>query len=325
MPISTERRGRGTIPMAPQSPRLMHWILLGVLAVLWGSAFAGTEVALRSFSPVTIVAGRVLVGALLLICYVRLSARKMPAGARQWRWIVAMAIVGNVVPFYLIAWGQQRVDSNIAGILMAVMPLMVVALAHRFVPGERVDARRVSGMLVGLAGVVMLLGVDGALPWGGNGSLAGRLAILAGAMFYAVNVIMARLAPPMDSSATAAGVTLVAAILIVPVALFTASPAGNVESASILAVILLGALATGLATVIYFEIVRQAGPAFLSLINYLVPAWAVVAGGVLLGESLQATSLVALAIIFAGVLVSQRSECKLRTSAKPQVAAAGTN
>lgn len=292
--------------MAPQSPRLFHWMLLGLLAVLWGSAFAGTEVALRSFSPATIVAGRVFIGALILMLFVRLSGRRMPTDARQWRWIVIMAVMGNAVPFYLIAWGQQQVDSNVAGILMAVMPLMVLALAHRFVPGERIDAQRLVGMLAGLVGVVLLLGADGALPWNGEGSFAGRLAILAGAMCYAVNVVVARLAPPMDSSVTAAGVTLTAAVLIVPVALFGASPTVIVEREAVLAVILLGALATGLATVIYFEIVRAAGPAFLSLINYLVPAWAVITGAVLLGERLQSSAMLALAVIFGGVLLSQR-------------------
>ena len=292
--------------MAPQSPRLFHWMLLGLLAVLWGSAFAGTEVALRSFSPATIVAGRVFIGALILMLFVRLSGRRMPTDARQWRWIVVMAVMGNAVPFYLIAWGQQQVDSNVAGILMAVMPLMVLALAHRFVPGERIDAQRLVGMLAGLVGVVLLLGADGALPWNGEGSFAGRLAILAGAMCYAVNVVVARLAPPMDSSVTAAGVTLTAAVLIVPVALFGASPTAIVEREAVLAVILLGALATGLATVIYFEIVRAAGPAFLSLINYLVPACAVIAGAVLLGERLQSSAMLALAVIFGGVLLSQR-------------------
>ena len=306
--------------MALQSTRTLHWMLLGALTVLWGSAFAATDIALRSFSPAGIVAGRVFIGALLLALFVRLSGRRMPTDARQWRWIGAMAILGNAVPFYLIAWGQQHVDSNVAGILMAVMPLMVIALAHRLVPGERIDARRVAGMLAGLGGVVLLLGADGALPFSGEGAFAGRLAILAGAMCYAVNVILARLAPPMDTSVTAAGVTLTAAVLIVPVALLSASPVAVVEPAAVIAVILLGALATGLATVIYFEIVRRVGPAFLSLINYLVPAWAVVTGAILLGERLQLSSLLALAVIFAGVLLSQRRSGKPR----PVIGAAAT-
>ena len=312
--------------MTSQSPRLLHWMLLGLLAVLWGSAFAGTEVALRSFSPATIVASRVFIGALILVLFVRLSGRRMPSDMRQWRWIVIMAVMGNAVPFYLIAWGQQQVDSNVAGILMAVMPLMVLALAHRFVPGERIDTRRLGGMLAGLVGVMLLLGADGALPWNGQGSFAGRLAILAGAMCYAVNVVLARLAPPMDSSVTSAGVTLTAAVLIVPVALMSAAPTVVVEREAVMAVILLGALATGLATVIYFEIIRAVGPAFLSLINYLVPVWAVITGAALLGERLQPSSLLAMAVIFGGVLLSQRRrQARPRTSVGAAAVASSRN
>ena len=115
------------------------WLLLFLLVILWGSAFGLTEIALRGFSPIQVVTARLWIGALVLVVLMVMSAERIPRDSRTWTYLLAMSVLGNVLPFYLISWGQQAISSALTGILMAVMPLVVLVLAHFLVPGERLN------------------------------------------------------------------------------------------------------------------------------------------------------------------------------------------
>ena len=289
-------------------PALQDWALLLTLVVLWGSAFAVAAVVLRQYSPGQLVVGRLWIGALVLWLLVLAVRRPWPRRAGLWGWFAAMAVVGNALPFYLISWGQQVVPSGLTGILMAVMPLAVLPLAHVFVPGERMTPLRVAGFLLGFAGIVLLLGPEALAQLGGRGAaLLPQLAILAGAVCYAVNLIIARRAPHGDPITTAAGVLLISALLASAGWVLNGAPLpGAPRAGPTVGLVALGLLSTGLATVIYFRVVSRAGPGFLSLINYLIPVYAVVIGALFLGEALPGRAIVALAVILLGVVVSQR-------------------
>lgn len=116
---------------------LYHWILLALLVFCWGSAFAFTKLALRGMTPEWIMALRLVFGGLLLVVLLLLGSRKLPARPQDYGWLAALAIVGNVLPFFVISWGQQQVPSALAGILIGFVPLATLALAHFFVPEER--------------------------------------------------------------------------------------------------------------------------------------------------------------------------------------------
>jgi drug/metabolite transporter (DMT)-like permease len=204
-------------PSAAQAPALHHgplaWALLLTLVVLWGSAFALVHVALESFHPMAITAGRLAVGAAVLLAFAWLTGRALPRRAATWRLVSAIAVLGNALPFFLISWGQQRIPSGLAGILMAVMPLAVLVLAHFLVPGERLTGRRLGGFLLGFAGVAVLTGPEAlAALAGGPGGLVSRLAVLCGALCYAVSTILARRGAPEDAVTVSAGVMIVAEI-----------------------------------------------------------------------------------------------------------------
>lgn len=193
-------------------PTFLDWLFLFCLIFLWGTSFMVTAIAVESVSPMGVVALRVLLGALVLIPVVALRGLQFPRNTGAWGGFFLMAVVGNLAPFYLIAWGQQEIDSGIAGVLMAVMPLVTMVLAHFFVPGERLNLFKLSGFVMGITGVIMLLGPT---MEGGGGEVLRGLAVLGAAVCYAVNTILARRLPHFNPLVAGAGVLIAASLIIV--------------------------------------------------------------------------------------------------------------
>ena len=184
-----------------------------------------------------------------------------------------MVLTGNCVPFWLISWGQQGIDSGLAGILMAVMPITTLVLAHFFVRGERLNGAKAMGFGLGFVGVVALAGPNALLELRGTGTaLLYELAILGGAVLYAVNAIVARRRPKGDALAAAAGVMIVGSIIMVPAAFSGGAPwPATIGGEAAAALAFLGIASTAAATVVFFKLIAIAGPTFVSLINYLIP------------------------------------------------------
>ena len=287
---------------------LTHWLLLAALVAMWGSSFMFTKIALVAFAPEVLVASRLVLAAAILLGLLAVRRRALPRSGRLWLFLAAMAVMGNALPFWLISWGQQRIDSNLAGILMAVMPLSTVVLAHFLVAGERLNRAKSAGFLLGFLGIVVLTGPEALLELKGQGTaLLYELSVLGGAVCYAVNTIIARRRPASDPLVAAAGVMLSASLFMVPLAaLGGPPPLGQITLATALAVLFLGLVSTALATVVYLKLVTLAGPSFVSLINYLIPLWAVVVGLVFLAEVPEWSALAALALILSGIALSER-------------------
>jgi drug/metabolite transporter (DMT)-like permease len=282
-------------------------LLLLALVVLWGSAFGLTDRALADFSPLQVVTGRLWIGALVLLVTMGSPRGWFPRDRRSWLFLIAMSVFGNVLPFFLISWGQQTVPSGMTGILMAVMPLVVLVLAHFLVPGERMDRFKVAGFGLGFSGIALLTGPAALVGVGGVAELIAQLSVLGGAVCYGLNLIIARRSPPMRAQMAAGCVLLISAVLstLWSVAAGEGLPAGAAP-VPLLSLMSLGLLSTGLATVIYYRIVARAGATFLSLINYLIPVYAVLAGTVVLDERLEPRAVVALVVILAGLVLSNR-------------------
>ena len=286
---------------------LSHWLLLLALVAMWGSAFMMTGVAVRGFTPATLVAIRLVIAAAFLTGLVLLRGRRFPGSRQFWLFSLAISLAGNCVPFWLISFGQQRIDSGLAGILMGIMPLTTMVLAHFFVRGERLNGTKAGGFLLGFVGLIVLIGPDALLQLRGEGTaLLYQLAVLGGAICYAVNTIIARHRPPADPLVAAAGVMLMGSLVMLPIG----GPAAPEQLASapavpFAAIIALAVIATAIATVVFLKLVAVAGPSFTSFINYLIPVWALLMGMIFLGEKPQPTTLVALVLILAGIGLSE--------------------
>ena len=289
----------------PRAPHSGDWLSLLALTALWGSSFLLNEIALASFAPSVLVAGRIVIAAALIFAYLRLSGGSLPLPGRAWWPMVVLAIFGSVLPFHLVAWSQQHIDSSLAGVLMAVMPLFVLTLAHFFIPGARLTPYRVVGFVIGFAGVVFIIGPDFARGFDGNVALWGAIAVLGAALSYSISTIYARRLGAGDPVRRSAGMLIVASILSLPTAAVDLPAIVTPSLGATVALGILGLLATGFATLLYFRLVQGPGPTFLSLVNYLVPAWAVIAGALFLEESLSLSVFVGLSLILCGIALSE--------------------
>ena len=298
---------------------LSHWLFLFVLVAMWGSAFMMTGIAVRGFTPATLVAIRLALAALLLAGLVLMRGQRFPTSPRFWLFSLAIALAGNCVPFWLISFGQQRVDSSLAGILMGIMPLTTMVLAHFFVRGERLNRVKATGFLLGFAGLVLLIGPQALLELRGEGTLlVSELAILGGAICYAINAILARHRPPADALVAAASIMVAGSLVMLPIGgpdaleQLAGAPAGPLA-----AMIALSLIATAIATVVFLKLVTLAGPSFTSFINYLIPVWALLMGMTFMGERPPPTALLALALILGGIGLSEIGQRRrLRTATR---------
>ncbi|MGR3485813.1 MAG: DMT family transporter [Paracoccaceae bacterium] len=275
------------------------------LGVIWGGAFMATALALRGFGPITTAAGRTGSGTLVLTGLMVATGRPWPpADGRLWAYLVAIGLTFAALPFWLLAWGLQHVPSVFAGIAMAVVPVVLLPLAHLF-SDEPLVARKAAGVALGLSGALVLMGPDLAGLWSGAPPL-GQLACLAAAACYAVASILTRLCPPVDPLALATAGLGVATIALTPLALTLEGLPVVPGPVPLAALIALGALPTGIAALLRVAVVRSAGSVFMSQVSYQVPVWSMIFGALVLGEALPWRFFAALALILLGLWIAQR-------------------
>ena len=299
------------------STQPVQYALLIMLAAIWGSSFLLIKVAVAEIPPLTVVSGRLLLGAAALYLFTLATGRYLPTDRRCWTMFAVIAVVGNVVPFALISWGELYIDSGLAAILMATMPLCTVLLAHAFTSDERLSARKSVGILFGYAGVVVLIGPE-ALDRLGSETLA-QLAVALAACCYGISSVYARRLKGLPASVTAAGVLVCAAILAVPFSLVADRPwrlAPSVEA--LLALLTLGLLCTAAAYMILFHLLAAVGATFVALNNYLVPLFGVFWGATFLSEEVSLSALAALALILAGIGLIQRATRSVTAEPEPR-------
>ena len=279
-----------------------HWALLAYLVLVWGFAFALIAVALESFHPLFIVWCRLWMGALVVWCVWRWRQQRWCLGREWWPRLTLLSLTGNIIPFSLIAWAEQSVPSAEVGILMALMPIATLLLAHWLLDHEPLTRRRFAGVVMGFAGVALLVG-DDLLSAGASGQWRGQLAVLFATVSYAFNGVYAKRLPAQEPVALSLGTLGIGSILLTVPALWAqlAGPGLDITASATSVVVVLGVMATGVATWCYFVVVTERGPGFLSTINYLIPAVAFAAGTLFLAEPWGWEHLIALAMILVGV------------------------
>ena len=278
--------------------RPRYLIMLLALSAIWGSSFMWIKIGVRDLAPATLVFGRVGVATLTLIPVVLIALGPQRAVAefrRHWRALLVVGALNSVIPFWLLTWSETRIDSGLAAILQAAAPIFVALLALKFVPSERVTGWRLVGLLVGFAGVGLLVGVQ----QGGN--VLAALAVVMTALCYAGGILYAgRKLQGVAPMVIALGTMGTAAVMIAPVGIAQA-PSAMPSGETILAVLILGVICSAIAYLLYFGIMAGAGASRAILVTYLVPAVAVFYGAVFLSEPVTASSLVGLVLILGGV------------------------
>ena len=292
--------------------RTLNWIMLATLGFIWGGSFLSVEISLAGFGPITVAASRVTIAAITLLLYAYIFGDGLPQisskkDKRVWLHCLGMALFTNALPFSLLSWGQQTVTSGFAGVSMALVPLFVLPLSHKLVPGEKLSRAKVTGFLFGFLGVVLLIG--GEKIFANQSStpilLLAQIACVTASCCYAIGSVITKLCPPVSTVSYASCGLMLASFMLIPTALWFEGIPKSPNSLAITSIIYLALFPTAIATILLTILVRRAGPPFLSLVNYQVPIWAVVIGVVVLGETLPGHFLVALGIILGGLFISQ--------------------
>jgi drug/metabolite transporter (DMT)-like permease len=280
------------------SPRA--WTLFAAVSVLWGIPYLFIKLAVEDLSPVMVAWGRILVAFAILLPYA-LHKGALRGLGKHWKPLLVYSIVEIVLPWPLIGFGEQRVSSGLAAILIAAVPLVVALMALRMDPDERAEGARLVGLVVGFAGVVVLLGFDVA---GRPGELLGGLAILLAAVGYAAGpMIIKHRFGDLDPLGPVTASMGISALVLTPPALASA-PASMPSSDTIISVVVLGLACSALAFLLFFALIGEVGPGRATVITYVNPVVAVALGVAVLGERPGAGAIAGLLLIIAGSWLS---------------------
>jgi len=282
---------------ADKAPNLSFEILLlGLLALLWGSSYLFIKVAVETIPPFTLIAMRVAIAGVFLLAVMWGQGARLPADGRTWRLLLVQAFFTSAAPWTMVAWGQQYVDSALAGVLNSTSPIFVFFITFFFIRHEAVSGRKLAGALLGIAGVVLIVGVDALRGLGQE--VAAQLAVLFAALLYGVAAIHGKRFSHLSPTVTAAGTMICATACLVPLSLLVDRPwTLNPSPVSLLAATALAIFCTGGALLIYFRLVRTLGSMGVASQAYLRAGVSVMLGVIILGE--QITVVVGLGLLAA--------------------------
>lgn len=295
-------------------PGIIDYSMLIVLAAVWGGSFMFIKIAVETIPAATLTLGRLAIAAAILYLIARIIGEKFPTGWCIWGLITICAITGNALPFTLISWGEVKVDSGVAAILMAVMPLTTILLAHIFTD-EKLNLAKGLGVIFGILGLVVLIGIDKVSLMGGE--TIRQLAIALAAASYGLNAIVTKFLLHLPKRSLIAAIMIVSTILMLPVSMiwdhpWTITPDKN----AIYSMIILGIAQTAAATLLMFVIVERQGASFFSQINFLVPIFGVIWGILLLKEQITNNAYISLMLIMIGIVIARQGNGLSRTSEK---------
>jgi drug/metabolite transporter (DMT)-like permease len=261
------------------------WFVFSLLGLVWGSSFLWIKVAVQEVGPATLVGFRLLIGILGLAAVV---AFRRPTFPRDRRTLIVLGIVGitnTALPFILISWGEQYIDSAIASILNGTVPLFTIVIAHLFLHDDRITPARVVGLLTGFLGVVVLMSRDFG-PGTVGGNVLGQAAVLAAALSYAGSSVIARRNLRQVDSVVQAFLPLISADTLAWVTAFASESPLQIPRLPItwLALAWLGLLGSCLAYLLYFHLLHSVGPTRATMVTYVFPVVGVILGVVFLNE-----------------------------------------
>lgn len=288
-------------------PTSRDWLLFGLISFFWGSSYLFIKIGIETLSPLTLIAGRLFFGSLVLGVALKLARVSLPRDRATYGKLVVMAVFNIVLPFSLITWGERYIDSSLAAILQATTPLFTIVIASLALAEEAITLNRLVGLIIGFGGVVVLF--SRGLSGGSTSSMPGEIALVLSSLSYAVGNVFVRVRMRGFHPTVPAFFQVSFALLITSaLALILESPIHLPDSPrALFAVVWLGVFGSSLAYLIYFRLVHVLGPTRMSLITYVMPIVGIVMGVLVLNETIDLRTVIGTGIVLAGVgLVSSR-------------------
>ena len=307
-----------------REPKLIDYTLLTLLSLIWASAFFNIKIATYSYGPVMIAFLRIFFGAIPVVGLCLIKKIKIEAFSKDWYWFALIGVINLVIPFFLIAYGVQKVQSNLAAILMASTPLSATVLAHFFTKNEKINFIKVFGVLIGFSGIVFLF-YDKFLI--NEENFTSAIFILVGSTFYVIGGLLTLKISNKKYENVTSSILIWATIFILPISLilyflnpidafvFTDDLHFSHRLDSTLSLIYLGTVPTGIAWLLRFRILKNNGLVFQAQVAYLIPIFGIILGYIFLGELITPKVIIALVAVIIGIyLVKKSSKIGINTS-----------
>ena len=287
------------------SPKTSDYFILVLLSLIWASAFFNIKIATYSYGPITIAFLRIFFGMIpvLLLCFYKKI--KIEVFSKDWKWFAAIGVINLVIPFFLIAYGVQKVQSNLAAILMSTTPISATILAHLFIDKEKINLVKILGIILGFLGIVYLFSENLLIN---DENLFSALMILVGSTFYVIGGILTLKISHKKNENVTASILIWGTIFVCPISLIIEQPWNlNPSLESTLSLIYLGVFPTGVAWLLRFMILKRNGLVFQSQVAYLIPIFGVIIGYLFLNELVTSKILISLFIVILGIYFVKKS------------------
>ncbi len=289
-----------------RQPRLLDYLLLILLALIWASAFFNIKIATYSFGPITIAFLRVFFGAIpvLLLCY--LKKIKIEAFSKDWYWFAIIGFINLVAPFFLIAYGVQSVQSNLAAILMSTTPLSSTVLGHFYTKNEKFNFIKTFGILIGFSGILYLFSDNILID---ENNFLSALLILFGSTCYVIGGVLTLKISKKKNENVTGSILIWAIIILIPLVTFLEKPwTIDPRLDSTISVIYLGLVSTGIAWLLRFRILVNNGLIFQSQVSYLIPIFGTILSYIFLKELITVKVLVSLIAVIIGIYFVRKAD-----------------
>jgi len=266
------------------------YAMLFCLVVMWGSAFAALKISLETISPLNVMSLRLIIGSITVLLFFLILNKKLPISLNFWLWSFLIGFLGFSLPFSIIAWGAQFISSSLVAILMGINPIITLILSYILLKDRSFNLRIIFGIFSGLFGIILLVGINSIYNLTINDNFfIGQIAVLGGTFSFALASVIIKNAPTENSFERSLSSLICGSIIGLLIVYLSGDRSLSYEQISIKSItslILLGVFPTGIATLLWFKIISLKGPLFLSLVNYLIPVWALFIGIFFLNEKI---------------------------------------
>ena len=281
------------------SPKTIDYILLSILSLIWASAFFNIKIATYSYGPLTIAFLRIFLGAVLIVIMCVFKNIKIEAFSKDWYWFAVIGFVNLVIPFFLIAYGVQKIQSNLAAILMSTTPLSSTILGHFYTKNEKFNLVKTIGILIGFSGIVFLFSDNLLID---ENNFVSALLILLGSTCYVVGGVLTLKISKKKNENVTGSILIWAIIILLPLTFLIEQPFQTMpRTDSLISAIYLGIVPTGIAWLLRFRILTTNGLIFQSQVSYLIPIFGTILGYIFLKELITTKVLVSLIAVCVGI------------------------